>query len=115
MLKRAHRTDVVIVGAGLAGLAAAHRLTGAGVAVTVLEAAPHVGGRMTTETVDGFRLDRTGHLMNTSFPELRRTPGLGALALRPFAQGVLVHSEGRTHRVDTVSYTHMTLPTNSLV
>ncbi|MGY0062462.1 NAD(P)/FAD-dependent oxidoreductase [Streptomyces sp. LZ34] len=99
MLTSAHRTDVVIVGAGLAGLAAAHQLTSAGVAVSVLEAAPRVGGRMTTDLVDGFRLDRTGQLINTSFPELRHTPGLGELVLRPFSQGVLVRSDGRTHRV----------------
>ncbi|MFE7120560.1 FAD-dependent oxidoreductase, partial [Streptomyces sp. NPDC057654] len=86
--------DVVIVGAGLAGLSAAQQLTSAGVTVTVLEAAPYAGGRMTTETVDGFRLDRTGQLLNTAYPELLRTPGLGALTLRPFAPGVLVHHDG---------------------
>ncbi|OMI37786.1 FAD-dependent oxidoreductase, partial [Streptomyces sparsogenes] len=99
MLTSAHRTDVVIVGAGLAGLAAAHQLTSAGVTVTVLEAAPRVGGRMTTDLVDGFRLDRSGQLVNTSFPELRHTPGLGELVLRPFSHGVLVRADGRTHRV----------------
>lgn len=99
MLTSAHRTDVVIVGAGLAGLAAAHQLTSAGVTVSVLEAAPRVGGRMTTDLVDGFRLDRSGQLVNTSFPELRHTPGLGELVLRPFSQGVLVRADGRTHRV----------------
>ena len=98
MLEPAYQADVVIVGAGVAGLAAAHRLTSAGVTTAVLEAAPYVGGRMATEKVDGFRLDRIGQLLSTSYPELRLTPGLDALVLRPFAPGVLVHSDGRRHR-----------------
>ncbi|MEV7197762.1 NAD(P)/FAD-dependent oxidoreductase [Streptomyces sp. NPDC093510] len=98
MPEHAHHADVVIVGAGAAGLSAAHRLTSAGVTTVVLEAAPYVGGRMATEKVDGFRLDRIGQLLTTSYPELRRTPGLDSLVLRPFAPGLLVHSEGRHHR-----------------
>lgn len=98
MLEPVYQADVVIVGAGVAGLAAAHRLTSAGVTTAVLEAAHCVGGRMSTEKVDGFRLDRIGQLLSTSYPELRLTPGLDALVLRPFAPGVLVHSEGRRHR-----------------
>ncbi|MFE9687081.1 NAD(P)/FAD-dependent oxidoreductase [Streptomyces sp. NPDC006285] len=98
MHEPAYQADVVVVGAGVAGLAAAHRLNSAGVTAVVLETAPHVGGRMTTEKVDGFRLDRIGRLLFTSYPELRLTPGLDALTLRPFAPGVLVHAEGRVHR-----------------
>ncbi|MCX4453630.1 FAD-dependent oxidoreductase [Streptomyces sp. NBC_01340] len=90
--------DVVIVGAGAAGLAAAQHLTRAGLTTKVLEAAPTVGGRMTTEKVDGFRLDRIGRLLSTSYPELHRTPGLNTLALRRFSPGVLLHSDGRHHR-----------------
>ncbi|MFF3161214.1 MULTISPECIES: NAD(P)/FAD-dependent oxidoreductase [unclassified Streptomyces] len=98
MLEPAYQVDVVVVGAGIAGLSAAHRLTSAGVTTAVLEAAPCAGGRMSTEKVDGFRLDRVGQLLSTSYPELRLTPGLGALALRRFAPGVLLHRDGRTHR-----------------
>ncbi|MEV0324439.1 NAD(P)/FAD-dependent oxidoreductase [Streptomyces sp. NPDC050658] len=98
MLHPAHQADVVVVGAGVAGLAAAHQLTSAGVTTVVLEAAPYVGGRMSTEKVDGFRLDRIGQLLTTSYPELRHTPALDALVLRPFAPGILVHSDGRHHR-----------------
>ncbi|MBD0420009.1 FAD-dependent oxidoreductase [Streptomyces sp. TRM S81-3] len=98
MLEPAYQADVVVVGAGVAGLAAAHRLTSAGVTTTVLEAAHGVGGRMATEKVDGFRLDRIGQLLSTAYPELRLTPGLDGLALLPFAPGVLLHSEGRHHR-----------------
>ncbi|SDK04842.1 NAD(P)/FAD-dependent oxidoreductase [Streptomyces indicus] len=98
MLDRAHHADVIIVGAGVAGLSAALQLTGAGLRTLVLEAAPDVGGRMATEQVDGFLLDRVGQLLSTSYPELRRTPGLDALELRPFSPGVLVHNEGRLQR-----------------
>lgn len=98
MLEPAYQADVVIVGAGVAGLSAAHRLTSAGVTTAVLEAAHGVGGRMSTEKVDGFRLDRIGQLLSTAYPELRLTPGLDGLVLRPFAPGVLLHSDGRHHR-----------------
>ncbi|NNN33738.1 FAD-dependent oxidoreductase [Streptomyces sp. S3(2020)] len=98
MLEPTYQADVVIVGAGVAGLSAAHRLTSAGVTTAVLEAAHGVGGRMSTEKVDGFRLDRIGQLLSTAYPELRMTPGLDGLVLRPFAPGVLLHSDGRHHR-----------------
>ncbi|WP_405618867.1 FAD-dependent oxidoreductase [Streptomyces sp. NBC_01508] len=98
VLSTEHHADVVIIGAGIAGLSAAHQLTRAGVTVTVLEAAPYIGGRMATEHLDGFRLDRMGQLLNTSYPELLRTPALRDASLRTFSPGVLVHSEGRWHR-----------------
>ncbi|MER6524487.1 NAD(P)/FAD-dependent oxidoreductase [Streptomyces sp. NPDC001508] len=98
MLEPVYQADVVVVGAGVAGLSAAHRLTSAGVTTAVLEAAPCVGGRMSTEKVDGFRLDRIGRLLSTSYPELRLTPGLDALVLRTFAPGLLLHHDGRRQR-----------------
>ncbi|MEU3182920.1 NAD(P)/FAD-dependent oxidoreductase [Streptomyces sp. NPDC006923] len=102
MLSSAHHADVVIIGAGVAGLSAAHHLTSAGVTVSVLEAAPRVGGRMATDQVDGFRLDRNGQVLNTCYPELRRTPGMEGGVLRMFSPGVLVHSDGRNYRTGVV-------------
>jgi phytoene dehydrogenase-like protein len=99
VLSSAHHADVIIVGAGVAGLSAAHLLTSAGVTVSILEAATKPGGRMSTEQIDGFRLDRIGQLLNTSYPELLSTPCLSEIDLRLFSPGVLVHSEGRHHRM----------------
>lgn len=91
--------DVVVVGAGAAGLAAAHHLTGAGLRVTVLETAARPGGGMTTERVDDHLLDCSGELLCTHWPELRRLPALEGMELRPFAPGALLHLDGRTHRI----------------
>ncbi|MEU0991967.1 NAD(P)/FAD-dependent oxidoreductase [Streptomyces sp. NPDC005953] len=91
--------DVIVVGAGVAGLSAAHRLISAGLSVSVLEAAPRPGGRMATEEVDGFRLDRIGQLLSTSYPGLSDQNGTTDVELRPFAPGVLVHAGGRLHRM----------------
>ncbi|MFG2593330.1 NAD(P)/FAD-dependent oxidoreductase [Streptomyces sp. NPDC048438] len=102
---RAHtadHADVVIIGAGIAGLSAAHQLIGAGVGVSVLEAAARVGGRMATHDMDGFRLDHLGPLLSSAYPELSTAPGLEGLVLRDFAPGVLVHSGGRQYRAGDV-------------
>ncbi|GAA3043533.1 NAD(P)/FAD-dependent oxidoreductase [Streptomyces lactacystinicus] len=96
--RRPSDPDVVVVGAGLAGLAAARALTGHGLTVQVLETTDRIGGRMATREQDGFRLDDGSHLLNTAFPELRRTLDLDRLDLRPLALGVLVHSAGRRYR-----------------
>jgi len=86
----AERTDVVVVGAGLAGLAAARELTGAGLGVILLEAGDAPGGRVRTDVVDGFRLDRGFQVLNPAYPELQRVTDVAALALRPYDAAVQV-------------------------
>ncbi|MGW4381296.1 FAD-dependent oxidoreductase [Kitasatospora sp. NPDC004531] len=100
-ISRVHATDpdAIVVGAGVAGLAAAAALTARGLRVQVLEATERVGGRTATRELDGFRLDLGGHLLNTACPELPRHLDPERLDLRPLAPGVLVHSSGRTYRV----------------
>jgi phytoene dehydrogenase-like protein len=83
-------TDVVVVGAGLAGLACARTLEHAGLDVTVLERSDAVGGRVQTETVDGFRCDRGFQLLNPAYPAVGRLIDVGALRLATFEAGVAV-------------------------
>ena len=91
--------DVVIVGAGLAGLACARRLMQCGVPFTLLEASDGVGGRVRTDVVEGFRLDRGFQLFLPAYPEAARVLDYAALELRPFVPGALVRVNGRFHRV----------------
>ncbi len=92
---------VIVVGAGLAGLACAADLIAAGASVRVLEAGDGVGGRMRTDRQAGFLLDRGFQVFNTSYPQVRRRIGLRALQLRPLTPGVLLHtSQGRVRFTD---------------
>ena len=85
---------VLVVGAGLSGLACAQRLAAAGLEVRVLEASDAVGGRVRTDVIDGFRCDRGFQLVNPSYPALKRVVDLQALDLRPFRAGVRVAHGG---------------------
>ncbi len=89
---------VVVVGAGLAGLACATTLHRADVPVRVIEAGDGVGGRVRTDVVDGFRLDRGFQVLLTAYPEAHRQLDLDALDLRRFDPGALVHL-GADHSV----------------
>lgn len=82
---------VVVVGAGLAGLACATTLQRAGASVQVLEAADGVGGRVRTDLVDGFRLDRGFQVLLTAYPEAHRQLDLDRLELRTFEPGARVY------------------------
>jgi len=93
------RTDVLVVGAGLAGLACARRLSSAGVDHLVLERADAPGGRVRTDVVDGFRCDRGFQLVNPAYPEVPRVLDVEALDLRPFRAGVVVARGGRRHEL----------------
>lgn len=91
--------DVAVVGAGLAGLCAAIRLQQAGLQVAVLESADHVGGRIATDVVNGFLLDRGFQVYNTGYPEAASLLDHRALDLRAFTPGVLVRLGDRLHRL----------------
>jgi phytoene dehydrogenase-like protein len=91
-------TDVAIIGAGLAGLSCAWSLEAAGLSVTLLEASDAPGGRVRTDLVDGFRLDRGFQVMLTAYPDARRLLDYRALQLKPFQPGALVWHGGRFHR-----------------
>ena len=85
--------DVVVVGAGVAGLAAAHHVAEAGFDVLVVEADDRVGGRIQTDEVDGFRLDRGFQLYNPAYPEGARLLNLAALELQSFFPGAVLSTQ----------------------
>ncbi|MFO8114601.1 MAG: FAD-dependent oxidoreductase [Halorubrum sp.] len=86
--------DATVVGGGLAGLVAAARLAEAGADVTLYERRPEVGGRVRTETVDGFTLDRGFQVLFTSYPAVAAELDVDALDVRRFAPGATICRPG---------------------
>jgi len=96
---RAQDKEVIIVGAGLAGLACARRLLDAGIPFLILEADHRIGGRLKTDQIDGFVLNHGFQVLQTAYPEAHRVLDYGRLALKPFAPGAIIRIDGRFHRI----------------
>jgi phytoene dehydrogenase-like protein len=91
--------DVLIVGAGLAGLCCARELQAKGVSFQILEASDGIGGRVRTDTVDGFLLDRGFQVLLTAYPEAKRALDYTRLELKAFIPGALSWYAGRMNKL----------------
>ena len=82
--------EVVIVGGGIAGLCCARRLHQEGIACLILEGSDAIGGRIRTDSVDGFLLDRGFQTLLTSYPEAQKFLDFPSLDLHSFFPGALI-------------------------
>ena len=83
---------ITIIGAGAAGLVAAYELEKAGYAPVLLEASDRPGGRLKTDEVEGFLLDRGFQVLLTNYPEVKRYLNLEELGVKQFRPGGHVHT-----------------------
>ncbi|ACL25315.1 NAD(P)/FAD-dependent oxidoreductase [Chloroflexus aggregans] len=87
--------QITVVGGGVAGLVCARTLHRAGHQVTLIEASDGLGGRVRSDRVDGFVLDRGFQVLFTAYPAVQRQLKLAALDLRAFDPGAIVAWRGR--------------------
>src|SRR5687768_12957757 len=86
---------VVIIGAGIAGLTCAFYLQQRQIPYILLEAGEDVGGRLWTDKVDGFLLDKGFQVFLTSYPEARQVLDYDSLQLKAFRSGALISQNTR--------------------
>lgn len=85
--------DIVIIGGGLSGLSAALELEKFNLKILVLEKEDRVGGRVKTDSVDGFRLDRGFQVYLSDYPDGKDILDYAALDLKAFKSGALCFSD----------------------
>jgi phytoene dehydrogenase-like protein len=91
--------DVVVVGAGLAGLSCARHLMNRSVSFIIFEADDRIGGRLKTDVLDGFLLNHGFQVLQTAYPEACRQLDYHRLELKPFAPGAIIRVAGKFMRV----------------
>ncbi len=92
-----HIYDAIIVGAGLAGLACAQKLQDANKDVLIVDKNHHVGGRLCTDIIDGFRLDHGFQVLNTAYSNAQDCLDFEALKLGQFLPGARIYAHEQFH------------------
>ncbi len=92
-------TKIFIVGAGISGLIAAIELEAAGFRPTILEASDRIGGRVKTEEIDGFLLDRGFQVLLTAYPEAKKYLDYDLLNLKAFEPGAIIMNPGNSFAI----------------
>ena len=88
------KPSITIIGAGISGLSVGLHLHREGFSVKIIEASDRAGGRIKTDSVDGFRLDRGFQVLLTSYPEAQMLLDYEALQLKTFLPGATVLYDG---------------------
>ncbi len=87
--------NILVVGGGVAGLTCARILDHAGHTVMLLEASDDIGGRVRSDKVDGYTLDRGFQVLFENYPAAQRQLNLDALQLRCFDPGAIICVDGQ--------------------
>lgn len=104
--------SVAIIGAGVAGLACARTLQEYGIEAQIFESSDGIGGRVRTDAVDGYRLDRGFQILLTAYPEVASSLDLEALNMRFFERGAVVRVNAKNfHVADPLSKPQFLLQT----
>jgi hypothetical protein len=100
MEKSNNSKPVLIVGAGMAGLACAKTLQKAGIPFVVLEKESSGGGKVKTKLTDqGYRMDYGFQVLLTSYPELNSFINLDDLQMKPFKSGCYIYLDGKINHL----------------
>lgn len=91
--------QALVIGAGVAGLSCGLRLHKAGIPFTILESSDGPGGRVRSDKVEGFTLDRGFQIFLTSYPEAQAVLNYADLDLKPFYAGAMVQYDNQFHKV----------------
>ena len=91
--------DVIIIGAGLAGLSCARILQKHRINYLLLEGAEKVGGRIRTDVVEGFQLDRGFQVLQTAYPDAKEILSYPDLKLQSFFPGAMIRYQDKFHRL----------------
>ena len=104
--------NIHIIGAGVSGLIAAKVLEDNGYHPTIIEASSMVGGRVKSDIVEGYSLDRGFQVFLTSYPTAKKYLNYDALALQELLPGATIFKNGKAQTIgDPLRKVSLLIPT----